>query len=331
MCNITIVPPGLTLPFDKVQNVVWNNPHGWGGVLKDNGRLEVKKHFSEKGTDPEEVARWLDENKDVERIFHVRWKTEGDINKDNVQPFDCYFSNNIHIVGAHNGTLYDYKTQNGKSDSKRFFEELASPLITQFGGDIHSALFKEIIGKFFGTAPHNKGILINSAGDHLLLNHKEWCKLFIDKDEFITSNNEYFNELKRGPMYEQRKKEKEEKEKGGTTTGGKTFREVSKVQEFNFGYKHDLKVNIGTILEELTGDNSEGIVALSNLKESEVSELISKPDVAKTLFMYVTSELRRVFDAYKHLEEKQEKASKIISELKSGAKHQETLRVDKAA
>jgi predicted glutamine amidotransferase len=316
MCNITILPPGSTIPYPKIQNVVWNNPHGWGGVLKDNGRLEVRKFFNEKGTDPEEVARWLDENKDIERIFHVRWQTEGAINKENVQPFDCYYTDKIHIVGAHNGTLYDYKGQDSRSDSRRFFEDLASPLITRFGGDIEDKLFQEIINKFFGSAVHNKGILINSAGNHVLLNAKEWQKLKVENEEFVTSNLDYFNELKRGYVFEQRKKEAAER---GSMFQKRDEKEIAKVTDINFGYRHDLKVDIGTILSEVTADNTEGIVALSNLKHEEVSKLVKeKGDVAITLFMYLTTELRRCFDAYNSIEEKHEKATKMIAELKNG-------------
>jgi len=330
MCKIIVLEPNQTVPFEKLENAVLNNPHGWGYMLVDQTakKMEVKTFLDPdpKGTNPETVQKFIEKNKDIQRVIHLRWMTEGKINLDNVQPFSSYYSESRQVYFCHNGTLYDFKDKsNEKSDSRMFNELVIQPLLLRMHGDkgpadITDSVVMNVLNKYFGTMVHNKGILVSNDIGFSLLNEKEWKRVKLGEHEILSSNDEYWHELKRGPVFEQRKREKETKEstfrKDDVSLGGKTW-PLTKLEELSFSPKKLLGENPGMIMEDMNLHESEGVIALSNMTEREFRYIIDKsPAEAAALMILISSELRRAFDAYKDLEERKDKASKIIADLK---------------
>lgn len=238
MCVICVLPKGVVLPYNKLENAVFNNPHGYGIVLKDNNRLEVKKKYYPEGTDPEEIAKILEDNKDIERILHVRWKTEGGLGLDNTQPFSVYYSEGkklIHREFMHNGTLYEYKSHSSygqermgygyaqipdpdaPSDSRNFAEKVLRPLFLNYSGpeskaDISDPFFQKVVEKFWGSGT-NRGIIIANDQDNFIINRSAWSVIKTETGDVLASNDSYFDKLERGYEFEKREKAKREAER----------------------------------------------------------------------------------------------------------------------
>lgn len=233
MCKIIILNPGYTLPKDMLYNAVYNNPDGYGLILKDkpNKKIQVIKKLPEnKENDPEEIYNLLKDNEDITRYLHVRHRTEGDISKDNLHPFTAYHSDRKTVLFMHNGTLNDFAPKRtyvnnqwqgplpgdpeaNDSDSKIFNDTLLSPFLLETKGNYHSAFFKKVIDKFWGYGNVNKGLIVSNDQDELLINPTSWVTITDpDGKTFKASNDSYFKAVIRGPEYERRKKKKEEEE-----------------------------------------------------------------------------------------------------------------------
>ena len=87
MCVIIVMPPNAQINKDHLFNSVYNNWHSYGLILKDqNSKLQVLKDCPEGGNGPELIWKLLENNKDVERILHLRHNTRGATNMMNAQP-----------------------------------------------------------------------------------------------------------------------------------------------------------------------------------------------------------------------------------------------------
>jgi hypothetical protein len=132
MCLILIREPNVNLPYDSLKNAVTNNPHGWGYVIPDRGKLEIRRHFDEKGTDPEEVMDVLENYMDKRIFLHLRFCTAGDRSKHNVHPFPALSKrkDGMQVWVMHNGTMSAYrKAQSTYSDTFHFTNEVINPLL----------------------------------------------------------------------------------------------------------------------------------------------------------------------------------------------------------
>ena len=192
-------------------------------------------------------------------------------------------------------------------------------------GDYTDPVVLAIINKYFGIASHNKGIIVANDLDYKLINEKEWKKIKFGDQEIVCSNLEYFDELKRGPEYEARKSKAVVPVANNNSTTSSTVWPLKRMDEVNFSPKKLLGDDPGKILEDMKLYNDEGILALSNVTESEFRYLIDKtPAIAAALMVMITSEMRKAYDAYKDMEDRKDKASKIIAEMK---KNQEEKQV----
>lgn len=327
MCKIIILEPNQEVPYAKLENAVFNNPHGWGVILKDTvaKKLEVKRFLdpSEKGTNPETVAKFLEKNKDVQRFLHLRFKTEGAVSMENVQPFCSYYTDKREVYFCHNGTLYEYtnKQEPDKSDSFRFNAEILQPLLLRVhgekgAGDYTDPVVLGIINKYFGIAGHNKGLIVSNDLDYKLLNEKEWKKIKFGNHEIVCSNLEYFDELKRGPEYEARKKQVQSPFRQDNQNAPTSW-PLKKMDEVDFSPKKLLGDEPNKIFEDMKLYDDDGVLSLSNLTEKEFRYIIDKsPETAAALMLMVTSEMRKAYDAFKDMEDRRDKASKIIAEMK---------------
>lgn len=340
MCKIIHLQPGYTPPFEMIQMATWNNPHGYGLILKDKKAKKLQliksgKHSLENGNDPKEVYDLLKDNEDLERYIHLRWKTEGDISEDNIQPFCVYNSSKRTVFFMHNGTLHDYRPPSGYvtynngvrvespdnsgkskwSDTRRFAEEFLSPLMVRFKGenglgDIQDEVFHQMVNKFFGSAVHNRGILISSDQEPYYINRTNWSKISKDGHEFLASNNTYFETLSRGPMFEKKKKEEEEAKKArfqenssnnNTKIDKSESPTITKLKDIFLDDKLKLPVNIKSILYDTDLYSHKGLSNLKNVTFAEWDTFSGNKEDAISLFMHLTDEFAVLHEKYQKL------------------------------
>jgi len=133
MCQIFHLKPHAEVPHDKMLHSILNNPHGWGSVLKRDDKLEVRREVRLKN-DPDKIMKWLEQNEEEERFIHLRWRTRGDINKENCHPFEVFRKGSRRILVMHNGTLAGFEPPKDSrtSDTKIFCENFLKPLLKNY-------------------------------------------------------------------------------------------------------------------------------------------------------------------------------------------------------
>lgn len=136
MCLIVVREPNIELPFDRLETAVKNNPDGWGYVIPDRGQMEIRRFYSGEDTDPDKVAKFLEDNKEQKVYLHLRYATAGAKSKENVHPFPVLTKrkHGAQIMVMHNGTYSNYKPEAGgtDSDTKRFTEQVLTPILNRF-------------------------------------------------------------------------------------------------------------------------------------------------------------------------------------------------------
>lgn len=337
MCNILALSPGVMLPFDKFENMVNNNPHGFGLILKDpkHKRLEVIRRCNVKGNDPKEIFDLIDDNKDIERYLHVRWRTDGPIDIDNTHPFPAYASDKRQVYFMHNGILHDYKpkcktttyengvavvseAEEGTSDSKKFNDEFLAPYLLRHVGengpaDISDPVFQGIVQKFWGHGD-SKGLLVSNDQDFVLINRKSWKELDFGKGKFWSSNDTYFNTLSRGPVFEEQKKKREEeaKKREGRfqNRGANDSGAITDLKNVNLKPRATLTEDLSRIFEDYDIWTEEGMASLNNLTNLELDHLVKhSPEEAVNLLLTLTG-------YYSDLHEKHTRAVRYLKEVK---------------
>lgn len=334
MCVIIHLEPGFTPSYAMIEMATWNNPHGYGLILRDKSakKLQLIKSGSnaiENGSDPKEVYDLLKDNEDLERIIHLRWKTEGDVSIENVQPFGVYSSGKRDIFLMHNGTLHDFRPpsavvsyvngvkqekneRTGWSDTRIFAEDIVSPLLVRIKGedgfgDIHDPMFVKTINKFWGSAAHNRGILISSDQEPLYLNKTCWQEISDGGQKFLASNNTYFTKLERGPEFERRKKiEEEEKKARFQDTSGKdqkssTGAPVQKLKDILLNDKITLPINIKDLLHDVDVYTHQGLAELKNITAIEWEKFIESKSDIMSLLLHLTDEFAVLHERYQKL------------------------------
>lgn len=315
MCAILELESGYTPPYWAISNVCANNPHGYGIVIKRKGKLEVIRECPEGGNDPEVIYRILKDNEDAYRVLHVRWKTKGDISLENTQPFTVYDDGKRKVVFMHNGTLTGYGSttynygvhQQNKgpedSDSKEFADKVLIEYLPVMKGekgvaDITNPKIQALIDKYWSTG--SRGILICNNLDSYYLNKNGWELIntteTIDGKEvrgsFFASNNDYFEKVKRGPLFEKMEVErkKREAEEAKSSTGSTTSKVATPPTSPGFFRRHGITEEASDLLDDFDMYDAEGYIALANMTYAEMITLVKKSpdgDVA-SLFMYLT-------------------------------------------
>lgn len=325
MCVIMVCKPGIIPPYDKFKNAVLNNPHGWGLIMKANGRLEVKRGFDEKGTDPEALYKLMDDNKDIERVLHVRWATEGDKNEENTHPFPVFSSNTRDIFFMHNGTLTSYRppagiTVNddlyGASDSRRFAETKLGPLLLHLRGqngnaDYSDPLVREVLAKYWEGV--SKGILVANDLENMYFNPTAWTEIKYEEEvevegekinltkEWKSSNNDYYNTLSRGPVYEEQKKAAEaERARTQVSMSGPANRadrpEVKKLTCESFQSRHLIPTGrLAELVDATDFYSSDNINLLSALSVVEIEALAKEEPKSTGMLLILMSQMIRTY------------------------------------
>ena len=198
MCVIIEVNPGAEIPFDKLASACVVNAHGWGAVVADRGHLEIRKRFLPNGNDPEEIARFLEDTKDVHTYLHLRYQTVGDKSLASCHPF-CVTGKkkeNYDVFLMHNGTLFDFKKEKSdRPDSYHLARGLVRPLFQRFASHLgpeqvlKDPLFKDVLEKYVPKSQHSIVLIVDQENNVLTLN-RDKGKQF---DGWWASNEYSFN------------------------------------------------------------------------------------------------------------------------------------------
>lgn len=356
MCNIIQLHPGQMIPDDKLQNMCYNNWHSFGLVVRipatknDIARLDITKEVPESGEiDWKKIKDLLDKNIDLERWLHVRHTTAGTTTIDNCHPFDVYYDERTgkQIVFMHNGTLHNFKSKkpnpnsngsfidddDGPSDTQNYVNQILQPAVAgmDFGdgiGDIQNGLFKRFIRSDW-IDDNNRGVLIANDQQALILG--KWkLRYFGEKTEenrFLTSNDEYFDEVKRGPEHSRRlvrerqereAREAQQKAAKSTSKGRSSVPIVSVkdlIDQLNNTYK--LSSSAANLLSDFDFYLRDKTVAVGNLTMDEIEELYLHETDCINVMNWVFTDYASLYDEFCESETKHEKATKMIATLKT--------------
>lgn len=366
MCVIKILLPNQMPKKEQLMNAVYNNWHSFGLVIRNQNPKKGEKPFElirqvpQKEVDWKEVYDLLHDNINAERILHLRHNTAGATTLENCHPFKVFDDGKESVWFMHNGTLHSYKSRkpgttyvngqqsyvddpDGPSDTQNFAnEELAPMLNSDFGtgkADIQNPRFMRILNKFWAT--NNRGILIPSDPKKswklidVALN--PWKKIKGEGDvEFISSNDDYYDKVIRGPEFERREERRKQELEQSKTKHTNTNPASSQSSNNNIislsGWSNrnrgifDKAFDLSKLPSEITNDwqvwARETAVSLGYLTSKEIDILFEKTDEAtlRMLTEATFTDYALLYEQYEKLEEKLRRASAVIASLKGSGK-----------
>ena len=198
MCVIIHRKPGIDIPFAKLESACHVNADGMGLIAIDRGKLELRKFFEPKGNKPETLAKFLEDAKDLHVYAHLRFRTKGATDKDNVHPFGVLTSkkHGVDLQFMHNGTLSDFGTKT-ECDSKQFAKTILRPLAERFlksmepNDLLHDTVFCSILDSYAGN--NSVFLLTDNLGNHRIINYDNGKEF----DGWWASNDYSFNRYHR--------------------------------------------------------------------------------------------------------------------------------------
>lgn len=339
MCVIINLPPKAKMNYDHFFNACHNNWHSWGLILKDgNNKLQVLKDCPEKGNDPEVIWKLLEDNEDIERTVHLRHTTKGGTNMMNAQPFNVYNSEKREIYFMHNGTLYTFGTnmsgQDDKSDTLDFCEKIIQPALLRWRGENGDADYTDpefrrlILDKQWNT--NSRGLFISNFGPNLYYGN-DW-KEYKQTDESLpvirVSNNDYFDRVTRGPLFEARREEERRAvttiTKDINTTHGQEERGTTfRIKEFS---EQDIKKSeeIIQLLDTLYDDEQDPKV-ISKIAYMDLYEIVhfvstNHPMFIASVISTISDRLKDVVEENEELKNRNDRMHRHIQKIKEEEK-----------
>lgn len=348
MCAILYLKKTQMPLREQIDNAVYNNWHSYGLIVRIGEDLEVIKECPESGeVNPDDVWNLLEKYREYDRYLHLRHNTAGATSIENTHPFLVYDDGDRKVWWMHNGTLYPFvskkqETSNmgtvklvddpdGKSDTVNFAEQVITPLLEQLDGpngkgDIKNPLLRKMIqANWTGS---NRGLLVSNKEGSLFID--QWKMIDSGQDKFLASNDEYFTTVKRGPEFARREESRkrieaerkalEEAKKGAQT--GSTSREIVSIKDFTFDQKHGfyrLSESLCKVCLDWDIYEREGAIALGYATKDELKELYESETDCMFIMDWVFSDYATMYDEMLFLEDKHERASKMIATLKTEA------------
>jgi len=246
MCVILDILPGTTVPKEKLFNAAANNWHSWGLVIVKDEKLEAIQRVPKNADlpeskwrspdiggcwqDVEEIYKLLADNINARRYLHFRHATKGHIDLDNCHPFIVFQDEDRTVCMMHNGQFngnYGYNLDRdgdamisgvkwacgAPSDTKDFIEKHIIVPLDQFAdGDYTDPIFKEHYLDNLMKEKNGQSKVIFIANDLPSVKYGYGWIDFVDTEtkelKYQTSNNEYFDRVKRGPLFLQQEDER---------------------------------------------------------------------------------------------------------------------------
>lgn len=245
MCAIIHLLANQSFNDVELYNAACNNWHSWGIIVKKDPLLVIKKlpDDVDKGggvfNHLDEIKQIIEENKQYERIIHFRYANQGEVNENNIHPFNIYNTEARQTYMAHNGTFYGVVPHNNNqhsyvqgqsnytprsdSDTKIVCDTVLIPSLSKdgFAGDYTNPVFQKFIWTEYFKSKGGQSKVIFVANDLEIMRFGPWITM-LDEDKNIrcyVSNDDYFKEIIRGPVFlrlkeeETKRKEQEAKEK----------------------------------------------------------------------------------------------------------------------
>lgn len=190
MCLIIASLKGTEINKDHLERGYVGNPHGSGLMYSKDNKLFVKKGFF----NFDEFYNYYKINCiGVPHVIHHRWKTSGEQNEENCHPFiirtDKDNPDNPLLAFVHNGSISEFDTIPGKSDTFNFNESFLKVLDNQSNNPNwwkNKDLKLLISGALKST---NRVVMMDNAGFIEIYNSVsgEW----IEKDNIWASNDHW--------------------------------------------------------------------------------------------------------------------------------------------
>lgn len=218
-----VLPPKAMINKSHFYNACYNNWHGYGIIIKKPKKFEVVKQFKAEGNDPDEIWDIVNDNKDHERIVHVRYSTRGATDETNTQPFEVFNNGTRRVMFMHNGTLngfgeWNQSVSGGKSDTNAFCETVLSKSLRKWSSDENGLgdytdpdFIKLVVDKQWTM--NSRGIFVSNDLPNMMIGNRGYTgwQLYKHPDasthgEIWVSNDEYFDKLTRGPKFDEQEK-----------------------------------------------------------------------------------------------------------------------------
>lgn len=350
MCNILVLNPGVLPIKQDFINMCHNNWHAFGLVTMIDGKLDIVKETAGTGEiDHEKIWTLLNRDIGFTRILHVRHMTAGNNDIENAHPFDVFFSNKRRVVFMHNGTMFQYKSKKyvpstsgytavdddeGPSDTKNFVDRILSPYFAavDFGGgkgDIVNPLVKQFLLPHWPTG--NRGLVIANGQEPLFLG--EWKKIKgQDGADILSSNDDYFSVVKRGPEHQRREESRKKAEaaaeakKNSTTSTGSITTTITALSSVQVNRKHpvnDLGNQVKSIMSDYKIWDRETAIGVGALTRDELHKIHSEKGDCVALMDWIFSDYSNLYDEFQQLLKKKEAQDayikKMIAEQKKDA------------
>lgn len=144
MCLLCLQPPGVVIPERHLENGYRNNPDGMGYSFVYRGAIKTRKFMTD--LDSFMDAYYTDTIKNPKSPFlvHFRYATHGNIDLNNVHPFDCNGG-----AFAHNGIFDIPRTKRTKdaSDTRAFRDVILPKFPLGWQNDpVYRHILKEYCG-----------------------------------------------------------------------------------------------------------------------------------------------------------------------------------------
>ncbi len=193
MCIIAVVPEGLTLLQETINNMWSSNRDGAGFMYAENGQLHVHKGFMTL----KDFMEAYEPHAGKKLVLHFRIKTHGETNAANTHPFIVDDT----LAFVHNGVVGGYGSKEF-SDTYHFNEELIKPLREQYSSFLHSQPIKKLIKEHIG---YSKLVFLNSEGEHTIINEDkgEYSNdgIWFSNSSWKTTRSSYTPRSNYGNMY----------------------------------------------------------------------------------------------------------------------------------
>lgn len=202
MCVIINRDANVEIEFEKLKSACAVNPDGYGLMFADGGNMTIIRECPDKGNNPDEIARLLENYRSIPVSLHLRYTTVGKTTVDNCHPYITCMrdTDGLDVAFMHNGTLGDFRRdKSDMSDSYHFNEEIVRPLFQRFAKFsspaevLNDPLFENILEKYCGSSSVFN--LMDGAGNILVINKDRG----VQYEGWWASNSYSFNRYHREP------------------------------------------------------------------------------------------------------------------------------------